>query len=64
MQLSHHHGFWVPLGKMNKQLKHYWVVNIGYKSTFAGRFADGEGVFVAWATYRDGLPTTRAGQRF
>jgi aromatic ring-opening dioxygenase catalytic subunit (LigB family) len=29
MQLSRHHGFWVPLGKMNKQLKHYWVVNIG-----------------------------------
>jgi hypothetical protein len=36
----------------------------GYKSTFAERFADGEGVAVAWATYRDGLPTTRAGQRF
>jgi hypothetical protein len=35
-----------------------------YKSTFAERFADGEGVAVAWATYRDGLPTTRAGQRF
>jgi hypothetical protein len=36
----------------------------GYKSTFAERFADGEGVVVAWTTYRDGLPTTRAGQRF
>ena len=36
----------------------------GYKTTFAERFADGEGVAVAWATYRDGLPTTRAGQRF
>ena len=36
----------------------------GYKTTFAERFADGEGVVVAWTTYRDGLPTTRAGQRF
>ena len=36
----------------------------GYKSTFAERFADGEGVVVAWTTYRDGLLTTRAGQRF
>ena len=36
----------------------------GYKSTFAERFADGEGVVVAWTTDRDGLPTTRAGLRF
>jgi hypothetical protein len=36
----------------------------GYKSTFAEKFADGEGVVVAWTTYRDGLLTTRAGLIF